>query len=669
MFESADIIVFLSWLGALYACSLLGSFMFIKPQSSYQALRYATGKSVGVIGIAAIIWILSLFGIIQFSSLSIWALTALGFIAAILFRRKVILEDIKRNYKKYLLIEAVFLLIFIIGALMRVANPRIEGVEKFMDSAILSNLLRHEKGIPVDTWYAPDAINYYYFGHFIIAAIAKFSRVSIEYAFNLGPATVMALSGTAIFCLAWDLTKKKLAGVLAVFLAIFASNLHPFASVLSGQTDYFFFSSGRFIEDVINEYPFYSFVLGDLHAQMLALIISTAIYGVIVLMALDKLTFKYKLIMSALVGGLVALVGAANTFDVISSFIVFALVLAWLRYVKKINTQETFKLAITSIITFTLLIIPFLLSFHPGVGGVAMALFKTPLAHVLLQFGLPIASGVIAYLILKRFKDFKKSDNVQLALVLGIAGLILVLLPEFVYLKDIYFYENPPFARANTVFKVWYSAWPLIAVSSAALAFLTLDRLKKRSYYSLTIGVVIICFVLGYGSFRGFSILIQDGTFERFSGLAKDNTSNTLDGFAYLQYLEPKKLDVINWVNKNIKDQPVVAQASGESYTTLSWFSSYTGLPSTLGWSSHEWGWRYDANSWAEISFRMEEINSLYESKIPNDLKNQAAQMNAEYILIGPDEFEKYSIDKTNFDTTFGEPVYSNSLYYIYKTN
>jgi uncharacterized membrane protein len=668
MFESADIIVFLSWLGALYVCSLIGSFLFIKPDSNYSVLRYATGKSVGVIGISAIIWILSLFKIVSFSSLSIWILAALAFVITIYLKRKVIFKDIRHNYKNYLVIEVVFLLIFTIGTLMRAANPRIEGVEKFMDSAILSNLLRHEKGIPIDTWYAPEAINYYYFGHFIIATIAKFARVSVQHAFNLGPATVMAFSGTIVFCLAWGLAKKKLAGILALFLAIFASNLHPFVALLSGKTDYFFFNSGRFIEDVINEYPFYSFVLGDLHAQMLALIISTAIYGVIVLMALEKV-FKYKILMSALAGGLVALAGAANSFDVISSGIVFILVISWLRYSKKINTQELFKLGAVFAVAFGLLIIPFLLSFNPGIGGVAVDLFKTPLTHILLQFGLPIFLGVVSYFVLQRYKDFKKSDNVQLAFVLGLGGLVLVLIPEFVYLKDIYFYENPPFARANTVFKIWYSAWILIAVSSSALIFLALKKLKKRSYNLLVTLIIIASFILAFGTFKGFSTLIQDGTFERFSGLVKDNTSNTLNGFAYLQNLEPNKLEIISWVNNNIDGQPLTIQASGESYTTLSWFSSYTGLPSTLGWSSHEWGWRYSADRWSDISYRMELIQKLYESSSVDELKNRTGQMGAEYILIGPDEFDEYNIDQAVFNQAFGQPVFNNSIYSIYKVN
>ena len=111
----------------------------------------------------------------------------------------------------------------------------------------------------------------------------------------------MAVTGTSIFALGWQLSKKYIGGFLALFLALFASNLHPFISLISGQHNYFFFNSGRFIEQVINEYPLYSIILGDLHAHMLSLMVTTALYGAIILILVEK-NFKYQLWLAGVAG-------------------------------------------------------------------------------------------------------------------------------------------------------------------------------------------------------------------------------------------------------------------------------------------------------------------------------------------------------------------------------
>ena len=150
-----------------------------------------------------------------------------------------------------------------------------------------------------------------------------------------------------------------------------------------------------------------------------------------------------------------------------------------------------------------------MLNFKPAVGGVAFALFKTPLLHMFWQFGAMAIMIIAAYILfIKENSSLSDRKKIEIATLLIIAGFILVMIPQFVYFKDIYFYQNPPFARANTVFKIWYAAWPLLAIGSATLTVFAVNGFKKRNTRIVGwVCVALVCMILGYGTVRGVDSL------------------------------------------------------------------------------------------------------------------------------------------------------------------
>src|SRR5262249_56947541 len=83
------------------------------------------------------------------------------------------LRDLLTNARAYMLAsEALFALAFALMAWLRAFTPAVVDTEKFMDVAFLSALWRTPHLPPPDPWLSGYPINYYYFGHFLVATFA-----------------------------------------------------------------------------------------------------------------------------------------------------------------------------------------------------------------------------------------------------------------------------------------------------------------------------------------------------------------------------------------------------------------------------------------------------------------------------------------------------------------
>jgi len=95
--------------------------------------------------------------------------------------------------------EGVFAGTCALLAWVRAFTPDIAGTEKFMDAAFVSAIWRAPHLPPPDPWLSGYAINYYYFGHFIIATLAKLLGTMPAIAFNTGICIVFGLTAIAVY--------------------------------------------------------------------------------------------------------------------------------------------------------------------------------------------------------------------------------------------------------------------------------------------------------------------------------------------------------------------------------------------------------------------------------------------------------------------------------------
>ncbi len=206
--------------------------------------------------------------------------------------------------------EALFFVAFVAMTWERSFTPAVVDTEKFMDVAFISAIWRTPHLPPPDPWLSGQPINYYYFGHYLVALIAKVLGTVPAVAFNLGVGLIFALTASAVFGVATNIVRvarpsasrswlPTIAGLLSVGFVLVLGNLDGAIIWLDGAAklaaqapqllanpwvwwfhrdlwvQYDWWSPSRVVYNTINEFPAFSFVLADLHAHVLALPFAT----------------------------------------------------------------------------------------------------------------------------------------------------------------------------------------------------------------------------------------------------------------------------------------------------------------------------------------------------------------------------------------------------------
>jgi YYY domain-containing protein len=273
-------------------------------------------KPLGLLLVGWLIWLpLNVFQALPFSAG--WIIgTFLVFVIAnvALLRVARVRETLQRLFReswRYVaLTEALFALAFAAMTWERSFTPAAVDTEKFMDEAFLAAIWRAPHLPPPDPWLSGYTLNYYYFGHYLMALFAKALNTVPAVAFNLATGLTFALVCVAIFGVATNiaavvwrrrgmrnatLLRAAPAGLLSALLTLVAGDLDGFQvwlkqaqsslklnPELGGNvwawwthhdlwTSYDWWSPSRVIPNTINEFPAFSFVLADLHAHVLAL--------------------------------------------------------------------------------------------------------------------------------------------------------------------------------------------------------------------------------------------------------------------------------------------------------------------------------------------------------------------------------------------------------------
>ena len=136
-----------------------------------------------------------------------------------------------------------------------------------------------------------------------------------------------------------------------------------------------------------------------------------------------------------------------------------------------------------------------------------------------------------------------------------------------------------------------------------------------------------------------------------------------LNGLSYLKAIAPQDYDAILWIQKNIKGQPILLEAQGDSYTDYERISANTGIPTPLGWTVHEWLWR---GNYSFPQSRLDDIKTLYEGSLSQTIP-LIKKYKIDYIYLGDMERTKYPLVNENKFSNLGKVVFKKGNSYLYK--
>jgi YYY domain-containing protein len=249
-------------------------------------------------------------------------------------------------------------------------------------------------------------------------------------------------------------------------------------------------------------------------------------------------------------------------------------------------------------------------------------------AGVLALLGRPsvdTSSTVEKVVITKPVKKIKP----DFILVVMVIGLLLLIIPEFFYLRDQFGW------RMNTIFKFYYHAWILLSVCAAYAFIRVMSQANGRGWAIMKAGMVII--LIASLVYAPVMLDIKTNGFGTVQ-------SRTLDGNQYFKDYYPDEAQAIEWLS--LKDVGVVAEAIGGSYTGYARVSVLSGFPTVLGWPGHESQWR---GGDAEMGTRFEDINLLYATNDWSTAEGIIQEYGIRYIFLGNLERDTYHVSEAKF--------------------
>ena len=495
------------------------------------------------------------------------------------------------------------------------------------------------------------------------------------------------------------------------------------------------FDGVHFIDNTIQEFPFFSFLLGDMHPHVMSIPFIALFVGIalnIYRLPSDfwrnyRSVYPYAIVLTTalVLGGL----GFNNLWDMPTFAALLIGILALKAYREGSDIPQSIALAffpvgLAILALAALMYSPYLLDINAGVNGIGVVITHTRAIHMFIVWGLfltavtpfllatfwqttvqrdwaaqtltalalafaPWLLWTLAYLpsdgsveeVIGRFIGIlpltalvaigvynalylarRENEGGRLfATVLAVLGLGLIIGSEFLFIRD--FFNN----RGNTVFKLYYQAWILLAAASAFAVYYWLSTIQSRTGWRAT---------FSYAWAAAFILLLIGSLYYPLAAAkTKPDTpyaGPTLDGLSFVQQNRPAEYDAIAWLKQNASPDAAIVEAVGE-WSDWGLISRSTGLPTIVNWLGHQKQWRggwekFDANK-PDVSRalrdkyfddRTAEVERIYTTLDPAEAQLILYKYDIDYVYIGQRERDKYGIEGIPKFDAIADPVFAD---------
>ncbi len=249
-------------------------------------------------------------------------------------------------------------------------------------------------------------------------------------------------------------------------------------------------------------------------------------------------------------------------------------------------------------------------------------------------------------------------------LLLGACAFTIIAGCEVFFLKDVF--ADGPDIRMNTVFKFYFQAWSLLSISSGVGLFFIWKsfhswrpvQASRRWARRSTIAAWGLCLFLLVLASMIYPLMAP---YARYASTDASHiqpamvTHFSLDGAAYLATCQQPDCDfvtagdykAIQWLNEHVQGDPVIVEGTGNDYSYDARISTFTGLPTLLGWTGHEVQWRVNwlkqmSERQADFDSREASIETIYTNPNPSVVLATMAHYNVHYLYVGAFERNKY---------------------------
>ena len=750
---------------------------------------FTLSKPLGILLVSYLFWVLGLAHIPTVQPIAIALVLLMAALSAyIAYRNFDDLRDfIKREWRTIVIAEAIFLVFFIGWTLFRSYDPFINHTEQPMDLALLSASINSQVGHPEDPWLRGEPISYYYFGYWMMGALSQISAIQSHISYNLAMALIPAMSAMGIFGIVFNMVRMDIArmdkarrnlaiiaGIAAALFLVVVSNLEgvlefmrlnsmgsqgfydwirindlPGPIVTPPQSwtppDFWWwfhasrvintFDGVHFIDNTIQEFPFFSFLLGDMHPHVMSIPFIALFVGIV--LNIYRLTsdfwrnyrsvYPYAIVLTAalVLGG----IGFNNLWDMPTFAALLIGILALRAYREGSDIPQSIALAffpvgLAILALAVLMYSPYLLDINAGVNGIGVVITHTRAVHMFIVWGLfltavtpfllatfwqttvqrdwaaqtltagalafaPWLLWTLAYLpsdgsieeVIGRFIGIlpltalvaigvyntlylarQENEGGRLfATILAVLGLGLIIGSEFLFIRD--FFNN----RGNTVFKLYYQAWILLAAASAFAVYYWLSTIRSRTGWRAAFSYMwAAAFVL---------LLIGTLYYPLAAAKTKPDTpyaGRTLDGLSFVQQNRPAEYDAIAWLKQNAPPDAAIVEAVGE-WSDWGLVSRSTGLPTIVNWLGHQKQWRggwekFDADK-PDVSRalrdkyfddRTAEVERIYTTLDPAEAQVILYKYDIDYVYIGQRERDKYGIEGISKFDAIADAVFAD---------